>query len=299
MKIAIAGGSGFIGKHLIEYWSGEGHDLFLISRKRGGVEGANVATVTWEDLAKDPSLLSGVEAIVNLAGETINQRWTDAAKRRILESRIEATRRIGELVAALEEKPLVVVSGSAVGIYGMAQGQTFDETRAHTADDFLATVVRKWEQTAQEAIRDTRLVLLRTGVVLGRDGGAFPKMYLPYKMGVGGRIGRGDQGLSWIQIEDIVRLIDFCVRNEAVSGPVNAVSPQPVTNDQFGRTLGKVARRPHWMPVPSFAFRLLFGEMADLLLEGQKVLPQQALAHGFEFRYPTLEQALERTLNLV
>lgn len=298
MKIAIAGGTGFIGRHLARHLAAQGHELFFISRKKGGEPSggsANTVTVTWEEIAAAPELLEGLDALVNLAGETINQRWTAQAKQRILQSRLDATARIARLVAALEHKPRVVINGSAVGIYGMAKGQTFDEDSPVQATDFLATVVRKWEEASQE-IQGTRLVLLRTGVVLGLDGGAFPKMYMPYKMGAGGRIGSGEQGLSWIQIEDMVRLIEFCVTQDAVEGPINAVAPQPVTNDQFGRTLGKVARRPHWLPVPAFVFRLLFGEMADLLLEGQKVLPKKALSTGFDFRYPTLEAALAKTL---
>ena len=228
------------------------------------------------------SLLEGVDAIVNLAGETINQRWTEEAKGRILASRVVATRRVASIVARLQQKPQVVVNGS---------GTSDPEQRDENTVTLLADVVREWEKAADE-IQGVRVVKLRISVVLGRDGGAFGKMFLPYRMFVGGPVGSGKQWLPWIHIRDMVRLIEFCITNEDVAGVVNATAPDAVTNDQFGRALARAAGRPHWMPVPGAMMRLLFGEMADLLLKGQKVEPVEALQHGFVFELGTIEQAL-------
>jgi uncharacterized protein (TIGR01777 family) len=292
MKVAIAGGTGFIGQHLVRELVRRGYEVVVISRSTRPVRQSGVSVLTWEELDREPQRLDGLYALVNLAGETINQRWTNAAKERILSSRIEATQAVARLVERLAHKPAVVVNGSAVGYYGMSETETFTEESRPGARDFLAEVVARWEAEA-EAIPTPRLVLLRTGVVFGREGGAFPKMALPYRLFIGGNVGSGRQWLSWIAVEDLVRLIAFCIETDRMAGPVNAVALQPVTNEQFGRTLGRVMKRPHWLPVPGFMMRLLFGEMADLLLKGQRVLPQKALANGFSFTYNTLEEALK------
>jgi hypothetical protein len=168
-------------------------------------------------------------------------------------------------------------------------------TSAGRPEDFLAEVVRQWERAA-DAIEGARVVKLRIGVVLAPDGGALRPMTLPYRLGVGGSIGHGRQWLSWIHIRDLIRIADFCVNNRDISGPVNATAPSPVTNDEFGRTLGRILGRPHFMPVPSFLFRLLFGEMSMLLLKGQRALPDKLIRHGFAFEYPALDQALAQLL---
>ena len=295
MKIAIAGGSGFIGHHLIRDWLQSGHEVFLISRSQQPTGDPLLTSVTWQQLADDPHVLEGVEAIVNLAGESINQRWTPEAKRRILQSRLDTTGQIADAVARLQEKPSVVVNASGMSIYGLSETAAFDESSPHVHDHFLSDVVEDWEAAADQ-IPAARIVKLRVGIVLGMDGGAFPKMFMPYKLFIGGKVGSGRQWLSWIHIDDMVRLINFCITSPTLSGPVNGTAPNPLTNDAFGRVVGQVAGRPHWMPVPSFVMKTLFGELSVLLLEGQKVLPKKALDHGFEFRYPTLDTALKHLL---
>lgn len=295
MKIAIAGGSGFIGQHLIKDWLRNQHEVVLISRKRQESTDKLLTSVTWNELKSNPDRLEGVDAIVNLAGESINQRWTAEAKRKILQSRLETTGQIADVVARLEKKPSVVVNASGMSIYGLSETATFDENSEHVHDHFLSDVVEEWEWAADQ-IPDTRVVKVRVGIVLGLDGGAFPKMYLPYRLFAGGKVGSGRQWLSWIHVEDMVGLINFCIENGEVTGVVNATAPHPVTNDQFGRTIGKVAGRPHWMPVPGFVMKLIFGELSVLLLEGQKVLPRKVMEHGFTFRYPVLEGALRQLL---
>ncbi|PYI50079.1 TIGR01777 family oxidoreductase [Paenibacillus flagellatus] len=292
MKIAIGGGTGFIGRRLVRYLESCGDETILISRKTsGGIRGER-RTIAWDELTANRDHLEGLDAIVNLSGESINQRWTDKAKRRVLQSRLETAAKLAELVGALENKPKVVVNGSGMSVYGTSETDVYDETSPPRVVDFLSGVVVEWERAA-DAIPAPRLVKLRVGLVLGDDGGALPLMALPYKLGVGGRVGTGRQWVSWIHIDDIVRLIRHCIERDDIAGPVNATAPNPVTNDAFGRALAAALHRPHWLPVPGFAFRLAFGEMADLLLTGQRVLPKAALEHGFRFRYETADEALK------
>ncbi|MEW9698472.1 TIGR01777 family oxidoreductase [Paenibacillus sp. SI8] len=294
MKIAVTGGSGFIGGRLITYLLQQGHEIINISRStRASIPG--VRTLTWEQLKTDNADLKGLEAIVNLAGESINQRWTSDAKSRILESRQRAAAQIADLVERLDIKPRVVVNASGMSIYGTSETAVFDERSPHHVVDFLSGVSEEWERAA-DLISGTRLVKVRVGLVLDGKDGAFPKMALPYKLGVGGTIGSGKQWLSWIHIEDMVRLIDFCIQHDDISGPVNATAPNPVTNKQFGAVLAKVMRRPNFFPLPAFVLKLIFGELSTLLLEGQKVLPRTLLEHGFVFTYSTVDQALSDIL---
>ncbi|WJH34037.1 TIGR01777 family oxidoreductase [Paenibacillus sp. CC-CFT747] len=290
MKIAVSGGTGFIGGRLIRHLKNRNHEVILISR-HPGEEKDGIKTVTWDQMQQSPSLLEGVDAIVNLAGESINQRWNEEAKKRILDSRLTATRRIAELVDRLKHKPAVVVNGSGMSIYGTSETGDFDESSPKHLTDFLAEVVEQWEEAADE-IRGTRVVKLRISMVLDNKEGALPPMMLPYKMGGGGRIASGRQWFSWIHIEDMVRAIVFCLENESISGPVNASAPYPVRNDDFGRALGKALHRPHWFPVPEFLLRALFGEMSVLMVQGQRVRPKALLDHGFFFQYDTIEKAL-------
>jgi len=294
VRVAIAGGSGFLGRHLLRALREHGHEPLLITR---GGEQHSVPFVTWERLAHDPACMDGVEAIINLAGETINQRWTSSARERILRSRLEATAALIHWVQQTEEKPAVFLQGSAIGCYGASDTAVFTEETAADGTDFLAHVVSQWEQEA-ERITGVRLVKLRTGVVLGRDGGAFGKMLLPYKLCAGGPIASGKQWMSWIHVHDWTALVLYLLEHRELAGPVNITAPEPVQNDTFGRTLGKVMRRPHWMPVPAPMLRLLFGDMAQLLTEGQRVLPQRALRAGFAYRYPDLESALQALIKV-
>lgn len=295
MHIAIAGGSGFIGTHLVRNWRKQGHQVTVISRSCAKVRDGLSLTdcVTWDELATQPDRLDGVDAIVNMAGESISSgRWTNERKQRILLSRVDMTQKIVALVEGMNRKPSVVINGSAIGVYGMSDEARFDEDSLATGSDFLAHVSGQWEAEA-DRIPVERLVKIRTGVVLGVDGGAFPKMAEPYKLFAGGRIGSGRQWLSWIHIDDYVRLLDFCLHTPIMSGVVNATAPHPVTNDEFGRALGQAMRRPHLLPVPAFVLKLLLGEMAELLLCGQHVTPARALAAGFTFKYPSIKLAVQ------
>ncbi|KRE48218.1 TIGR01777 family oxidoreductase [Paenibacillus sp. Soil724D2] len=290
MKIAVTGGSGFIGKRLISHLQKQGHEVINISRSpRAVVE--QVRTVTWDQLKTDSSAFAGLDAIVNLAGESINQRWTAAAKERIVGSRLKAAEQVAQLVESMEVKPKVIVNASGMSVYGTSETETFDERSPHRTVDFLSRVVEQWESAADQ-IQGTRIVKVRVGLVLDGKEGAFPKMAMPYKLGVGGPIGSGKQWLSWIHIVDMVRLIEFCIQNEAIIGPVNATAPNPVTNREFGRALGKAMRRPNLFPLPAFILKMMFGELSTLLLEGQKVLPRVLIEHGFTFKFSFVDKAL-------
>lgn len=294
MKMAICGGTGFIGSALTDYWLKANHRVMIITRKLPENKRAahpNVEYVSWEQLEVQPERMEGFDALVNLAGETLNQRWTSSAKTRILESRVTTAAKVARLVSLLERKPEVVVQASAMAIYGTSATETFDEDSPLHAADFPARVSERWEAASRE-IKGTRLAAIRISLVLGHKG-AFPLMKLPYMVGFGGKLGSGKQWTSWIHIHDMVRLIDFTVQNKSISGAVNAASPHPVTNDEFGKTVGKVFRRPHWFPVPGFLIQALVGEMSMLVLQGQRVIPRKALDHGFRFSYPTLQEALE------
>lgn len=292
MKIAVAGGTGFIGGRLIRYLESCGDEVILISRSAVGGIRSSLRTVAWEECMERKEWFEALDGIVNLSGESINQRWTAQAKHRIIESRLDTVAKLARLVGQLKDKPGAFVSGSAIGIYGTSETDVYDESSPVRTVDFLSDVVEQWERAAS-AIPAPRLILLRTGVVLGHEGGALPLMSLPYKLGAGGRVGSGRQWLSWIHADDIVRLIRYCIESPNIRGPVNATAPHPVTNDRFGRELASALRRPHWLPVPAFALKLALGEMADMLLTGQQVLPKAAMEHGFEFRYPTVDEALK------
>ncbi|SFJ76890.1 TIGR01777 family oxidoreductase [Thermoflavimicrobium dichotomicum] len=292
MKIAVTGATGFIGKELTQFFLEKGYEVVGISRTSNSTQQPAVPFITWEKLESQPTLLENVDAIVNLAGESIDQRWTKTAKERILGSRLTVAERLKHVVSQLGQKPKVLVNASGISIYGISETETFDENSPACITDFLASVVEKWEEAVDQIPID-RTVKLRIGVVLGNRGGAYPKMILPYKWGVGGRVGSGRQWLSWIHIEDMVRLIEFCINNENIEGPVNATAPNPVTNDQFGRTVAQILKRPHWFPVPAALMKLIFGELSVLLLEGQRVIPKKLLDHGFQFYYPTILDAVK------
>lgn len=328
MRYAILGGSGFIGSALTEYWLSKGHEIIIVTRRnshqqapRNESTSRQLSYYTWNDIEQDPLLLRGLDGIVNLAGATISQRWTWRAKQQIMDSRLQTTQTLGRWIIMLgNEAPKVIVQGSAVGIYGTSLTEEFTEHSPNSATDFLARVTTSWEETALNSIPQTarpqatkssitpladfdhglgithdttpRLVLLRTGVVLGNQGGAYPMMRLPFLLGAGGRIGTGKQWVPWIHIDDLVSLIDYCVTCSEILGSVNAVSPNPTTNEQFGRAIARVHHRPFWLPLPTFVLRSVLGEMSLLLLEGQRVIPQAASSSGFIFTFPHLEAAL-------
>jgi len=298
MKVAVFGGTGFIGGHLVRELLLRGDEAVIVSRSASSPSVPAAARVTWRELEEDPSPLEGCEAFVNLAGATINTRWTHAAKRRILESRLEAAERVASIVRRLERRPSVVLNGSGMSIYGYSEDRTFDETSPGDGDDFLAGVIREWEKAADRIAETSgiRLVKLRIGLVLGTGGGAFPLMVLPYRLFAGGRVGSGKQIHSWIHIRDMVGIMLHCIERGDIDGPVNCTAPNPVTNSEFGKAVARALGRPHWLPVPSAALKLVFGEMSDVLLKGQRVLPEKIVRHGFTFAFPDLDSAVRDLL---
>lgn len=290
MKVAIFGGSGFIGKNLSRELAAAGDEVLIVSRReREATDGVKYAT--WRDAEEMPGIFENFDAFVNLAGESINQRWTDKAKERILQSRLKATKAVAALVDRLEHKPEVVVNGSGMSIYGYSDTETFDEDSQNRLTDLLARTVDAWEREADK-ISGVRLVKLRIGLVLGANGGAFPLMTLPYKLFIGGKVGSGKQWHSWIHINDMTGIIRYAIGHRHVTGPVNCTAPNPVTNDEFGRTVAKSLGKPHWMPVPTLMLKLVLGEMSEVLLDGQRVLPKRMLDYGYTFQFPTLQEAL-------
>ncbi|MEH7379238.1 TIGR01777 family oxidoreductase [Bacillus sp. JJ1533] len=297
MKISIAGGTGFVGKKLTEYLLIQQHEVFILTRNADKTSHhPNLHYVEWLKATSAPEIeLEGVEALINLAGESLNSgRWSEARKKRILDSRVTATKEIVRIISSLSKKPKVLLNASAVGIYGTSESSTFTEDTTVLGNDFLAHTVSAWEQEANRADElGVRTCLLRLGVVLGDEGGALTRMILPYKFFIGGTIGSGSQWLSWIHIEDVLKGIDFLLHHDEVSGPINFVAPNPVHIKEFGKTAGKVLNRPHWLPVPGFALQLLLGEMSILVLEGQKVLPKKLVEQGFTFTFNNVEKALK------
>lgn len=295
MNIIVCGGTGLVGSALVKSLLGDGYTVKVITRKPlvGHEASPRLQYMSWNELKQRPELLEGTNTVVNLAGETLNQRWTDKSKQRILQSRLLSVTKLAQALSALQKKPEVIIQASAVAAYGTSLTETFDETSPRRSADFLSQVVEQWEETANAYPSDSRLIKLRISLVLDRKKGAFPLMKLPYRFGFGGRIGSGHQWMSWIHIEDIVRLITYCIHTPEIVGAVNASSPHPLTNEQFGKTVAHVYHRPHWFPVPSFLVQKLVGEMSTLVLDGQKVLPRKALEHGFKFKYPSLKEALE------
>jgi uncharacterized protein (TIGR01777 family) len=298
MRIVVAGGTGFLGQPLVSSFAADGHEVVILSRSASSSAGPGAArAVAWTpngDIGPWARELDGAAAVVNLAGESIaGHRWTTAHKQRIADSRTNAT---ASLVAAIKKAtnpPTVFLSGSAVGYYG-PRGDEIVAEEAPPGRDFLAEVCKRWEAAAAAAASArTRVVYVRTGIVLERDGGALPPMLPPFKFGVGGPIGSGRQYYPWIHRDDWVALVRWCVDTASADGPVNATAPQPVENREFARALGRAMHRPALMPAPAFAMRILLGEMADaLVLSGQRAVPAKAERLGFRFRYRTADDAL-------
>lgn len=255
--------------------------------------------VLWDPAAGrlDPHAFDGVDAVIHLAGEPIAQRWTTESRRRIRESRVRGTELLATTIASLARPPRVLVSGSAMGIYGDRRDEELDEASA-VGSDFLAEVATEWEASAEPAARaGVRVVKVRTGLVLSPRGGALAKLLFPFRMGVGGRVGSGQQWVSWIGLDDTVGAIMHALGTDALAGPVNLAAPTPVTNAELTKTLARVLRRPAIVPVPAFVLRLAFGEMGEAtLLASQRMRPRRLLDSGYRFRYPTLEPALRHEL---
>jgi uncharacterized protein (TIGR01777 family) len=273
MIIALTGASGFIGRHLRAEWPAD-----------------------WRAIPRGGAVPQEATAVVHLAGEPVAQRWTVEAKRRIRESRVEGTRALVNSIAARSTRPTVLISAAAIGLYGDRGDEWLDEA-ASPASGFLAEVSRDWEAEASRAeLFGVRVVTIRFGLVLGRDGGALAKMLPIFRLGLGGRLGAGTQWMSWIHIDDIAGLIRFAIENDHARGVWNGVAPNPVTNREFTRAFAGALHRPAVFPVPKFALRLAAGEMSQILLDSQRCTPKAAIAAGYPFRYPTLEPALAAVL---
>ncbi|MGM0842961.1 MAG: TIGR01777 family oxidoreductase [Bacillota bacterium] len=296
MKIAITGGTGFVGQALTEELLEHHHEVMILTRNPDKYDNrSGVTYVKWlSDGAKPEEELEGIQAFINLAGESINSgRWTDERKKRIINSRINSTQEVMNIIKALKEKPACLINASAIGYYPSSKTNTYTEASTETAENFLGETVQIWEKEASKANQlDIRVAYARFGIILGEEEGALPRIALPYKMFVGGTVGSGDQWMSWVHIKDIARAVHFIVETESISGPVNVTAPSPVTMKEFGKTLGAVLGRPHWIPVPSLALKVAMGEMSALVLEGQKVLPSVLSENGFQFEYPELKSAL-------
>jgi uncharacterized protein (TIGR01777 family) len=301
MRIIITGGAGLIGRALAAGLAADGHEVILLSRTPGRVTGlpAGARAEGWDGrtAAGWGPLADGAQAIVNLAGENLAAgRWTAERKRRIRESRLNAGRAVVEAVRAASRAPRVVVQSSAVGYYGPQGDQELAE-EAPPGSDFLARLCVEWEaSTAPVEDLGARRVVIRSGVVLHASDGALPRMLLPFKLFVGGPLGSGRQWLSWLHIADEVAAIRFLIEKEEAAGAFNLAAPHPLTNAEFGRVVGRVLGRPAWLPAPAFALRLALGEMATVVLDGQRAVPRRLLALGFAFRFPEAEAALRDML---
>jgi uncharacterized protein (TIGR01777 family) len=297
MKVLVTGASGFIGSALCDSLLVRGDTVVGLTRdpKRARDSNPSVLWEAWEPTLERPAaeVFDGVDAVVNLLGEKINQRWTDEAKERIMESRRTGTHNLIGTIAGLERKPGVLVNQSAIGFYG-DRGEAIMDESASSGEGFDAEVVREWEAAAREVeATGVRLVVIRTGHVLDPSGGMLRQLLRPFKLGVGGPLAGGDQYVSWIHVEDEVGLILWAIENEAVSGVVNLTAPNPVTNRELSRALGRALHRPASLPVPGFALKLMYGsEFGAVLRGGQRVVPRRALDLGYEFRFTDIDEAL-------
>jgi uncharacterized protein len=293
VKIVIAGGTGFIGEPLVRRLVARGDDVTVLTRNPAKVAAGR--GVQWDGRTQGPwsNDVANADVVINLAGENISEgRWTEERKRRLVDSRLHAT---SALVKALRGNP-TFISASAIGIYGDRGDETLDESSSR-GSGFLADLVEKWESAAREAESLARLVILRFGIVLSPDGGALKKLLLPFKLGAGGPIGNGNQWMSWVDRDDVLRLVAWTIDNASARGVYNATAPEPVRNRELARELGCTLHRPSILPAPAFALRLMFGQMADeALLAGQRVIPRHATDDGFTFEHATLPDALAALL---
>jgi hypothetical protein len=300
MRILIAGGSGFLGTHLVTALTTAGHDASILSRQADlgrASRTSGLRTIAWTpdgSAGAWAEVCGPIDAIINLAGATIGDgRWTSARKATLVASRIDATRSLVRFVEQASPRPSLLISASAVGFYGSRGSHVLTEDAA-AGSDFLATLCRDWEAEARRAQgAGTRVVLLRTGLVLDPRGGALARILLPFRLFAGGPFGSGRQFVSWIHRDDWVALVLWLLGAHDIGGPVNATAPDPVRNMEFAAALGRALHRPSWLPVPALALKVALGEMAGpLLLFSQRVVPDRASRAGFSFRYPTLEHAL-------
>ncbi len=297
MKILISGATGLIGKHLIPILQAKGHEIFSLVRK----EPKSDHEIQWdaeEGFAEsEQAKLEGMEAVLHLAGEPIGQTWTKEKKRLIKESRTTGTRVLVNALGKTKNPPRHFISASAIGYYGNRGDEILTEESA-PGEGFLPEICVPWEAEARKAADfGARVVFLRTGIVLAKDGGALAQMLTPFGFGVGGVVGSGAQWMSWVALEDLLAAVIFALENENVRGPVNITAPNPVTNQTFTKTLGEALNRPTIIPIPEFGIKFMFGEMGEtLLLGGARVIPKKLEELGFSFKYPGLKEALKKAL---
>ncbi len=294
-KVLISGSSGLLGSALVQSLGADGYEITRLTRRSASA----ARQIAW-DFAQPlaPESVSGFEAVIHLAGESIASRWTDAKKKAIRDSRVLGTRHLAQALAHTASPPRVLISASAIGFYGDRDDEILREDSASGRAGFLPEVCREWEAAAEPAANaGIRTAFLRTGIVLSAEGGALKKMLPPFRMGLGGKIGSGRQWMSWIDLHDEIGVIRHILGNDTLRGPVNTVSPNPVTNAEFTKTLASVLSRPAIFPMPSFAAHLVFGQMGDeLLLGSQRVEPAKLTASGYVFQKPDLRQALSAIL---
>ena len=296
MNILITGSSGLIGTALASHFRQQGHRVIPLGRDDSG------EPFSWNPTTGLINLDDSVhlDVVINLAGPGVaDRRWSESRKKELLESRIAGTRLLSEALAHRDQKPTVFISASAIGFYGPRDDQQLDE-KSERGDGFLAELASQWEKaTAAAEQAGIRTVHARFGIVLSSEGGALTRMLLPFRLGLGGVIGTGQQYMSWIAIDDLIRCIEFIIEDGKLSGPVNLVAPQPVTNAEFTRVLGQVLHRPTLLPMPAFQARLLFGEMAEeILLTGARVIPARLMDAGFQFEYADLQAAIRKVLKV-
>jgi len=293
LKITVSGASGLIGRRLLKSLAAEGHVLHVLSRHAGTNLPTGVRLSVWDAAKSEPPAesLRDADAVIHLAGESVAQRWTAEVKRRIRESRVAGTRNLVEAMKKLDRPPAVLVCASAAGYYGSRGGEILAES-ASPGNGFLPEVCAAWEAEARAAeALGVRVAMIRTGVVLDTRGGALPRMLPPFRMGVGGKLGDGKQWMSWIHLQDLAGIFHLAL-DQPLRGPVNGAAPHPVENSDFTRALAAALHRPAFLPMPAFALKMLFGEMSEILLASQRMVPQAAEAAGFRFRFPELAPAL-------
>jgi uncharacterized protein (TIGR01777 family) len=304
MKVAITGATGFVGTQLVKKLQAQNYSVVVLTRDSVRARKVfpsssypKVEIVSYSPTSELNSVISQCQAVVNLAGQPISERWTPAYKQEILSSRQEVTSNLVKSISEVNPKPEVLISASAIGYYGTSETATFTET-SPGGQDFLAQVCQTWETEAKKASElGVRVVILRIGIVLGEGGGALEKMVNPFKLFAGGPIGTGRQWFSWIHRDDLVNLIITSIENQSYKGVYNATAPNPVRMSEFCQILGDTLKRPSWLPVPQIALELLLGEGAKVVLEGQQVLPKQTQAAGFSYQYPRVQQALAEIFN--